>query len=85
MNHTQYYFYYIYISLFNAADGDYTALTANCVFSTSTLSCQFCITIRDDNVAELDEYFSILLNSNDPSACQIQDDNITATIIDDGK
>ena len=35
--------------------------------------------------AELDEYFSILLSSNDLSACQIQDDNITATIVDDGK
>ena len=35
--------------------------------------------------AELNEYFSILLSTNDASACQIQDDNITVTIVDDGK
>ena len=69
----------------NAADQDYTALSDTCVFTATNTFCEFCITIQDNMDAELDEYFSILLNSNTPSACQVQNDNITATIVDDGK
>ena len=65
-------------------DGDYVALSDTCVFTSTNTFCEFHIDIVDDFNAEMDESFNILLRSSDTSACRVDDDNITVTIIDDG-
>lgn len=48
-------------------------------------SCDIDVPIMDDFRNEMDETFSILLSSSDPSACEVVEDNITVTILDDGR
>ena len=79
---------YVYIFYFTTAgsgdDGDFVALSDSCTFSDSNTFCEFHIYILDDFNAEMNENFNILLRSNDPSACRVDDYNITVTIVDDG-
>ena len=60
------------------------ALDTTCTLSTGVTECDFTIEILDDYTAEMDEYFSIILTSSDPTRCSISNDNITVRIIDDG-
>ena len=57
-----------------------------CVLSSFNTFCEYHIEIVDDFMAENDEYFSILLESRDPSACVITNADVNTTILleDDG-
>ena len=56
-----------------------------CTFTSSVTTCDFSVPILDDAYGEEEEVFNILLSSFDPNACSIQNNNISVTIIDDGK
>ena len=64
---------------------DFTELDDTCTFSESNTFCEFHIGVLDDFNAEKDEYFNILLMSQDPSRCGVYDNNVTIYIIDDGQ
>ena len=59
-------------------------LDATCILDSSNPDCEFHIEILDDFTAEMTEYFFISLTSNDPTRCNIANDNITIRVIDDG-
>ena len=60
-------------------------MNGECIFTLSVSACDIVIPILDDFMDEVDESFNILLTNDDSDACEIQDTNITVTIIDDGK
>ena len=73
-----------YISTLTAGY-DFSALISTCTFSADNTYCEFHIDILDDMVAEENEYFSIIVSSNDPSRCIVNDVNTTVQIRDDGQ
>ena len=68
-----------------SANKDYEPAQKTCTFSESATTCDIEVEIIDDFMPEMNEYFSLLLKPLDPEACSVGDDNITITIIDDGK
>ena len=74
-------------SLTHTAGSDYSELDVECILTSSNTFCEYHIEIVDDFEVEMDEYFSILLESRDPSACVITnaDVNTTISIKDDGE
>ena len=67
------------------ADQDYTAVNGECTFTSSVTTCDFSVPILDDFNGEEEEVFNIILTSRDPNACTVQNNNISVTIMDDGK
>ena len=66
------------------AGEDYTALSGQCTFSSTSPTCTFQVSIRDDFDVEDLESFNIFFSSLNPSACIVQGSSITINIIDDG-
>ena len=64
---------------------DFSGLDTTCTISETNTYCEFHVDVLDDFNAEKDEYFNILLTSQDPSRCVVDDDNITILILDDGQ
>ena len=60
-------------------------MNGECIFTSSVSFCDIFIPILDDFMDEVVESFNILLTNVDSDACEIQETNITVTIIDDGK
>ena len=60
--------------------------SGSCLFTSTVTTCDDIVfTILDDFNNEMDETFNILLTSSDTDACQVVNDNVTVTIMDDGK
>ena len=60
--------------------------SGSCLFTSTVTTCDDIVfTILDDFNNEMDETFNILLTSSDTDACQVVNDNVTVTIMDDGR
>ena len=70
----------------STAGEDYMQQSGSCLFTSTVTTCDDIIfTIMDDFNNEMEETFNILLTSSDPDVCQVVNNNVTVTIMDDGK